>query len=158
VVAESAPGKAARATASPPPLLLLPKQLLAKTTANAEFCIPTSIERVRQFCSEYRPNALGMKYPKPKPKECNTTTALQIRHSRDSDNAPAPAPFDKRSVVRLLATTPPQIKLTNKTERKGVNRDTVRDAVGKIWFHAMPNMTGTNTTRAVAPIKAVAEM
>lgn len=43
--------------------------LLASTTANAEFCIPVSIDIVRDVRSE-RPNAsLGTMYPEAKPNE-----------------------------------------------------------------------------------------
>jgi hypothetical protein len=53
-------------------------------------------------------------------------------------------------MAALLATTPPQIKLTNTTLAKGVNLEIHRHNFGIFSFNITPMVTGAKTTLAVA--------
>ena len=66
MVALKAPGK---------PLNVGLGKCFARTTANALFCIPVSMETVRLFFSG-RPNSRATVYPKPNPNECSKQIEL----------------------------------------------------------------------------------
>ncbi len=135
-VAESAPGKLATAGA--------PIER-ANTTAKAEFCIPVSIEIVRLVISEKRRPHFGTMYPTKKPMQWRDTTDNTIGRINDDDC---------KNMAAFWETTPPQIKLTNKTDANGVKRDTRLARVGAFALTTIPNMTGKRTTRAVASQRA----
>ena len=140
-VAERAPGKYERGSA---PILF------ASTTANAEFCMPVSIDIVLLVFSENL-SRLGTEYPAANPMECVNRT--DRRTNTGNGIAPAnvaPPAAPPNIMAELFATTPPQIKLTSNTLANGVNRETHRDTFGSFSFTTTPINTGASTTFAVA--------
>ena len=136
-VADNAPGKLAIGDA---PIDL------ANTTAKAEFCIPVSIDIVRDVISLNLHTNLGTKYPIVNPIQCNVNTLPTI----NGNNPPPPVVEDCRNKDEFCATTPPHINDTNTTLANGVNFDT-RDAnLGYLELTIIPTITGNNITRAVA--------
>ena len=121
--------------------------LFANTTANAEFCIPVSIDMVRDVRS-VNPKTLGTMYPAANPIMCVRRTESRIRVGMVMTPSVAAAP--PIHIPELFATTPPQIKLTNTTLAKGVHLETHRHTPGIYSFNVTPKATGTKTTLAVA--------
>ena len=138
-VADNAPGKLATAGA--------PIER-ANTTANAEFCIPVSIEIVRLVISENRSPKRGTIYPNRNPRQWSDRTEPTINGIND---------VDCMNMAEFWETTPPQIKLTKMTEANGVKRDTRLARFGNLALTNIPNMTGNRTTRAVASHRAQPE-
>ena len=116
-------------------------KLEARTTLNAEFCIPVSMLMVRDTDS-FDPRNLETKYPNANPAECKTVTA-SINFIIETDANEDVADFKNRA---FLAEIEPQIKLTNTTAPNGVYFDKVLVTLGVNEFIPNPNMTGINTT------------
>eukprot|EP00585_Thalassiosira_rotula_P023296 CAMPEP_0196224638 /NCGR_PEP_ID=MMETSP0912-20130531/49188_1 /TAXON_ID=49265 /ORGANISM="Thalassiosira rotula, Strain GSO102" /LENGTH=210 /DNA_ID=CAMNT_0041504031 /DNA_START=136 /DNA_END=766 /DNA_ORIENTATION=- len=137
-VALNAPGKYEMGSAP---------MLLARTTANAEFCIPVSMEIVRAVRSGNLNTCLGTKYPAAKPSEWVTMTVRRMRAGRDNTPGTTGLPIHMEA---LFATTPPHIKLTNTTLANGVHLETHLHNLGKYSFSITPPATGAKTTFAHA--------
>lgn len=65
---------------------------------------------------------------------------------------------DDTSSGAVWATTPPQIKLTSRTEQNGVKRLTASAILGVFALRNMPQKTGSKTTLAVAAHSAIPEI
>mmetsp|Transcript_14237 Transcript_14237/g.41058 ORF Transcript_14237/g.41058 Transcript_14237/m.41058 type:complete len:192 (-) Transcript_14237:404-979(-) len=106
------------------------------------------MEIVRLVISENRSPQRGTRYPTKNPTQWSARTDPTIRGIKDEDC---------KNMTEFWATTPPQIKLTNKTDAKGVKRDTRLAKLGAWALTNIPNMTGNRTTRAVASHRAQPE-
>ena len=96
-----------------------------------------------------------MKYPPANPILCNTNTDNNIIGKNvDADIFPKILELEDAilddNICTFCATTPPHIKLTNKTDANGVNRPMVSANLGYLPRNIIPVITGANTTLAVA--------
>mmetsp|Transcript_18674 Transcript_18674/g.26466 ORF Transcript_18674/g.26466 Transcript_18674/m.26466 type:complete len:110 (-) Transcript_18674:153-482(-) len=107
MVADKAPGRLINGS---------PEMDLARTHANAEFCIPVSIDTVRLVLSSHLKAYRGMMNPAAKPIQCNKNTESNATLRKDSPTVIA-------MEAAFCATTPPQINETSSTLANGVNLD-----------------------------------
>ena len=110
----------------------------ASTTANAEFCIPTSIDMVRIDCRDFTPSSFGMTYP-------NVNPDVWRRKTEESSLKLPAVP----SVCRMEdddATMLPHINATNTTQTKGVNSEIPLAAFGNRRRIVHPIRTGNKIT------------
>jgi hypothetical protein len=108
--------------------------------------MPVSMLMVRLVISVNFNNFFGTKYPMVNPTQCKVRTDPTINGNR---------PLLDKNKLEFCATTPPQIKETNNTEAKGVNRDTLFAKLGKLALTIIPIKTGAKMTRAVASHKVM---
>jgi hypothetical protein len=104
----------------------------AREAPRVLFCMPTSMELVRQvFSSSLRP--LENKYPKPKPPACRRNTVA-------SSKGPACC-----TALAAWAMTRAHVRATMTTATGGATGAIRAIALGKNRFRAMPVSTGTST-------------
>ena len=118
----------------------------AKTTANAEFCIPFSMEIVQLVCSLKWSTLFWTKKPARNPIKCKKTTDPTTLGNTSLDVTPSASTF--------CDTTPLWVNDTNKIDANGVTHESVLESRGTLAFKIMPRTTGNKTTCAVAQQRA----
>ena len=117
------------------------KCLLAKAIPSPEFCIPTSIERVRRS-SLAKPVRAAIAYPSAKPPKCKARTEA-VRISQ----------FHRISYF-LAARTNPPLRSMKRTETSGEEAEALWAERGKKRLQTTPTAKGRSTTQRMPLNKA----